>query len=253
MPHRLSIVTLTGWLLSYPINYVLPGHGRRYSSGTCSSSGALTYNSIILDECTQNCDDEEDEEQDDGRNALADQALVITSVRLGPNEQISELREHCFLSFSYPAELAERCGPCDSVSSVSSSTSSPLVLPLQLGSGMNSNDQGEEFLLTPTTPTPEQGQGMDRKMGTGMPTPPSNTSPPSMSKSQHRSSPSELSPRLPSSEYFDMNRPLPFSNPDICAAGRSFLTVLHSRFQQQQIWKTWQVGQQSVTLPVVAM
>ncbi|KAG0330354.1 hypothetical protein BG000_011727 [Podila horticola] len=253
VPHRLSIVTLTGWLLSYPINYVLPGHGRRYSSGTCSSSGALNYNSIILDECTQNCDDEEDEEQDDGRNALADQALVITSVRLGPNEQISELREHCFLSFSYPAELAERCGPGDSVSSVSSSTSSPLVSPLQLGSGMNSNDQGEEFLLTPTTPTPEQGQGMDRKMGTGMPTPPSNTSSPSMSKSQHRSSPSELSPRLPSSEYFDMNRPLPFSNPDICAAGRSFLTVLHSRFQQQQIWKTWQVGQQSATLPVVAM
>ncbi|KAG0031124.1 hypothetical protein BGZ81_001727 [Podila clonocystis] len=253
VPHRLSIVTLSGWLLSYPINYVLPGHGRRYSSGTCSSSSALTYNSINLDECNQNCDDEEDEEQDNGRNALADQALVITSVRLGPNEQISELREHCFLSFSYPAELAERCGSCESVASVSSSTSSPLASPLQLGSRRNSDDQGEEFLLTPTTPTPEQNQDMDRRMGRmGIPTPPSNISSPS--KSQQRSSQSsDLSPRLPSSEHFDVNRPLPFSNPDICAAGRSFLTVLHARFQQQQIWKTWQVGQQSVTLPVVAM
>jgi hypothetical protein len=36
-------------------------------------------------------------------------------------------------------------------------------------------------------------------------------------------------------------------------AGRSLLQVLHSRFLRQDVWKTWEVGQQTVTLPVVAL
>ncbi|KAK3830289.1 MAG: hypothetical protein J3R72DRAFT_478895 [Linnemannia gamsii] len=46
---------------------------------------------------------------------------------------------------------------------------------------------------------------------------------------------------------------LPPSHPDICAAGRSLLEIMHLRFQRQGVWKTWQVGQQTVTLPVVAL
>ncbi|KAH7056193.1 hypothetical protein BKA57DRAFT_531889 [Linnemannia elongata] len=49
------------------------------------------------------------------------------------------------------------------------------------------------------------------------------------------------------------HEPLPQGHPEICAAGRSMLQVLHSRFQQQGVWKTWEVGQQTVTLPVVAL
>ncbi|KAG0285705.1 hypothetical protein BGZ96_010101 [Linnemannia gamsii] len=49
------------------------------------------------------------------------------------------------------------------------------------------------------------------------------------------------------------HEPLPQGHPEICAAGRSMLLVLHSRFQRQAIWSTWQIGQQTVTLPVVAL
>ncbi|KAF9324045.1 hypothetical protein BGZ91_003194 [Linnemannia elongata] len=49
------------------------------------------------------------------------------------------------------------------------------------------------------------------------------------------------------------HEPLPQGHPEICVAGRSMLQVLHSRFQRQSVWKTWEVGQQTVTLPVVAL
>lgn len=49
------------------------------------------------------------------------------------------------------------------------------------------------------------------------------------------------------------HEPLPQGHPEICAAGRSMLEVLHSRFQRQHIWSTWKVGQQTVTLPFVAL
>ncbi|KAF9136634.1 hypothetical protein BG015_003065 [Linnemannia schmuckeri] len=208
VPDRLSLVTLTGWLLSYPINYVLPGHGRRYSSGSTDSNSTSP---------TQYNEDEEDDEQDNGRNALANQVLVVTRVHLEPNVEIEGLQEHCLLSFSYPSELAERC--MDHNTPPPSSPLSPAV------------ERGEYDFTTSAS--------VDEKKPT-------------------RSTPFEngnieLSPRLPSSESFDQDRPLPFSNPDICAAGRSFLTQLHSRFLKQTIWKGWQVGQQNVVLPVVAM
>ncbi|KAF9544471.1 hypothetical protein EC957_012073 [Mortierella hygrophila] len=208
VPDRLSLVTLTGWLLSYPINYVLPGQGRRYSSGSTDSSSTSPrhYN-----------EDEEDDEQDNGRNALANQVLVVTRVHLEPNVEVEGLREHCLLSFSYPSELAERF--MDRNTPPPSSPISPVV-------------ERSEYDFT-------TGGGDDeKKTDRSIP---------------FKNGNSELSPRLPSSESFDQNRPLPFSNPDICAAGRSFLTHLHSRFLKQTIWKGWQVGQQNVVLPVVAM
>ncbi|KAF9942831.1 hypothetical protein BGZ67_009925 [Mortierella alpina] len=203
VPQRLSLVTLTGWLLSYPITYVLPGHSRQSSY---SSTPGLD-DAIMCDE------GEEDEEQDNGRNALANQALVVTRVQLEPNEKIEGLREHCMLSFSYPSELAERC--MDRSTPTPPSPLSPVV-------------ERDEYRFESTTGEPAGNAADTVHSG-------------------------DLSPRLPCSEAFDQNRPLPFSNPDICAAGRSFLTELHSRFQKQSIWSTWQVGQQTVVLPVVAM
>ncbi|KAG0203404.1 hypothetical protein BGX28_004294 [Mortierella sp. GBA30] len=211
VPDRLSLVTLTGWLLSYPINYVLPGHGRRFSSGGATGSNGAYF-----------CDEaEEDEEQDNGRNALANQVLVVTKVLLEPNEKIEGLREHCLLSFSYPSELAERC--------MDRSTPTP---------------------PSPLTPVAERDEYRFEDAGSSTI---SATSPAPTIVNDANTVNNGLSPRLPSSESFDENRPLPFSNPDICAAGRSFLTQLHSRFQKQGIWRTWQVGQQNVVLPVVAM
>ncbi|KAF9925870.1 hypothetical protein FBU30_004426 [Linnemannia zychae] len=224
VPDRLSLVTLTGWLLSYPINYVLPGHRRRYSSGSGASFGSTgQYN-----------EDEEDEDQDDGRNALANQVLIVTRVHLEPNMEIEGLKEHCLLSFSYPSELAERC-----VDHSSPSPPSPLS-PVA--------ERGEFDFPTVTTATTSSSTSSSAVNDQ------SNSSKPATSNpSTFQNGNSELSPRLPSSESFDQDRPLPFSNPDICAAGRSFLTQLHSRFLKQTIWKGWQVGQQSVVLPVVAM
>ncbi|KAF8941061.1 hypothetical protein BGZ58_002875 [Dissophora ornata] len=198
VPDRLSLVTLSGWLLSYPINYVLPGHGRRYSSGSASSEA----------QCNE---DEEDEEQDNGRNALANQELVVTRVHLQPSENVDGLRDHCLLSFSYPAELAERY--MDRSSPTPPSPLSPEV-------------ERDEYRFDTAASAGTEASG---------------------------NGDSGLSPRLPCSESFDQNRPLPFNNADICAAGRAFLTQLHSRFQKQSIWKAWEVGQQSVVLPVVAM
>jgi len=195
-PDKLSLVTLTGWLLSYPINYVLPRHGRRCRDGNTESD---------------DCEDEENEEQDSGRNALANEELVVTRVKLQPSDWIDGLGEHCLLSFSYPSELAERC----------TDRSSPTP-PSPLSPAM----EKDEYKFEAGRPLESGSESEDCDI---------------------------LSPRLPTSESFDRNRPLPFRNPDICEAGRSFLIQLHNRFQKQNIWKSWEVGQQTVVLPVVAM
>ncbi|KAG0008165.1 hypothetical protein BGZ80_003783, partial [Entomortierella chlamydospora] len=204
VPTTHSLVTLTGWLLSYPINYVLPVRGSRLSNGSDDSTGAW-------------CDEDDDDEQDNGRNALANQALVVTRVILQPGESPEGLGEHCMLSFSYPSELAERC-----------MDRSVVTPPSPLSPAVEAN----EYCF-------DENDGKSNK---------------SNSKSNgNKNGNSDLSPRLPNSESFDINRPLPFNNPDICAAGRSFLTLLHNRFQKQSIWKGWEVGQETVILPVVAM
>jgi hypothetical protein len=185
--------------LSYPISYVLPSHGHRRRFESTDSD---------------HCDEDEDAEEDNGRNALANEELVITRVNLQPSEWIDGLREHCLLSFSYPSELAER----------SKDRTTPTATP-----------------PSPLSPAVEKGEYKFEA-----------DSRPAESGSESEDS-DAMSPRLPTSESFDRNRPLPFRNPDICAAGRSFLTQLHNRFQKQTIWKGWEVGQQTVVLPVVAM
>ncbi|KAF9199155.1 hypothetical protein BGZ49_010763 [Haplosporangium sp. Z 27] len=205
VPTKLSLVTLTGWLLSYPINYVFPAYGRRrFSSGSEESSDGKNHQ-----------DEDDDDEQDSGRNALANQPLVVTRVKLQPNKNVEGLSDHCMLSFSYPSELAERTMDRSSVTPPSP--------------------------LSPAVESDEYGFGVEVQNNNN-------------NKNNKDSNGNvELSPRLPSSESFDVDRPLPFNNPDICAAGRSFLTLLHNRFQKQTIWKAWEVGQQTVVLPVVAM
>ncbi|KAF9183993.1 hypothetical protein BGZ51_003655, partial [Haplosporangium sp. Z 767] len=229
VPNRLSLVTLTGWLLSYPINYVLPGHGRRYSSGGCSrptpGRGSSTDSDVV-----PSYEDEEDEDQDNGRNALANQALVVTRVQLEPSEKIEGLREHVLLSFSYPSDLAERC--MDRSTPSPPSPLSPVVERDGYQFDTASASASASVSTTSLASTATSSSSSDRNFVKGD---------------------GSLSPQLPSSGSFDQNRPLPFSNPDIGAAGRSFLTQLHNRFQKQSLWKTWQVGQQTVVLPVVAM
>ncbi|GJJ71504.1 hypothetical protein EMPS_03854 [Entomortierella parvispora] len=275
VPSRLSLVTLTGWLLSYPINYVLPGHGRRYSSGTCGSAGCSpryegnmsqfpSLQSNILQSpdpfLSVDPDEEEDEDQDNGRNVLANQALVVTRVQLEPNERVDGLQEHCLLSFSYPAELAERLQ--DKTSPAPSSPLTPTVNALQISTdenGAGSSSVSSFRLPSALSSTASLHSNMSSASLSSLAsaTTTSNSMPRTKMDDDTTGSmledPQQLSPRLPSSESFDKNRPLPFSNPDICAAGRSFLTTLHARFHKQSLWKTWQVGQQTVTLPVVAM
>ncbi|KAF9580702.1 hypothetical protein BGW38_002534, partial [Lunasporangiospora selenospora] len=202
VPNHLSLVALTGWLLSYPISYVLPGPGQKFGSRDTDSRNGQSYNGMDQDDY----DDVDTEDyQDSGRNSLANQTLVVTRVHLEPSMRIEGMTEHCLLSFSYPEELAERL-----------------------------SDGRPPSPSSPLTPTE------DDVMPGEFPEDPS-----AFQRSQ--------SPKLPNSDSFDANRPLPFRNPDICAAGRSFLTQLHARFQNQDIWKTWKVGQQTVVLPVVAM
>ncbi|KAG0051020.1 hypothetical protein BGZ83_004209 [Gryganskiella cystojenkinii] len=288
VPSRLSLVTLTGWLLSYPINYVLPGHGRRYSSGTCGnrkseSSGSVTSNgslyfsnpsvaddiktthflshgdfqprsqSPILQEepFSIDPDEEEDEDQDNGRNVLANQALVVTRVQLEPSDGVDGLQEHCMLSFSYPSELAERLADKATPSPPSPLTPTVAAVSMTDENGENSPSVSSFRLPSALSSTISLHSNASTASTTSL-----SSIPPKTTKTEDdlpSLDPMQLSPQLPDSESFDKNRPLPFSNPDISAAGRSFLAQLHARFQKQSLWKTWQVGQTTVTLPVVAM
>ncbi|KAF9406279.1 hypothetical protein BGZ94_003173, partial [Podila epigama] len=211
---ELSLVTLTGWMLSYPINYVPPckatrqyqrrqrnsqqqrQHSKKTEESTALSSSDDDQDETGYDSDTEDDSDQDsDEDDDNGRNCLANQVLVVTRVYLDPNTNIIGLNRHCLLSFSYPAELAARW-----------------VSPLG-------------------APSPE--------------------SPLLLTRPQDDQRVSFLRIKFPLKEL--ENKPLPFSDPDIGAAGRSFLSQFHTRFQKQRIWASWEVGQESVTLPVVAM
>jgi len=258
-------------------------------------------------------DDDDDDDDNAGRNCLANQALVVTRVQLEPSDTIDGLRDHCLLSFSYPAELAERFtsrdqptpnSPLTPSAPGSPTLSSAAALEVDKDLGLDGNDfnneadnddadddefvdalsseeeedamKGEENNSTSKIPSRRRSSvGASSKLTSEERARRSSASVPfSLDKSsQQRASPEDRSfeqqDRDPStccntndvdgirrgsnSATYDENKEFPFSDPDICAAGRSFLHQLHSRFQKQTVWKTWQVGQQTVTLPVVAV
>ncbi|KAF9966684.1 hypothetical protein BGZ70_001583 [Mortierella alpina] len=358
----LSMVTLVGWLSSYPVNYVHPTRERS------------DKRKLEAGDNNDNNDDNDDDDQDCGRNCLANQLLVLTSVQLEPSETINGLKDHLMMSFSYPAELAERfmdrsllspespCSPSEPSESCWPGTKASKNVRAggggsegQVDAGDNDDDEdddGQEFVdasdaeFTEPEGDPEENpstlgtSGQESAMSSSsenpssplkisvtsaattatVPTTLSATSPttttttttattdticlpdchpdcmpgslaeatttttlqtqfnpqsqPPPQPQPNSSRPRSLqgrprshtyahpekpvvsrprSRRLPSSASYDQNKPLPFNNPDILAAGRSFLHQLHTRFQKQTVWKAWEVGQEKVTLPVVAM
>ncbi|KAG0209671.1 hypothetical protein BGX33_005395 [Mortierella sp. NVP41] len=161
-----SMVTLSGWLKGYPVNYVLPttakmmarkraaralkrqerllasqrkaatklphhqqkqqqqqqeemegdqvlpttatttaSHGSSECS-TCVDDGDVSdgegYDQGTTEDKDEE-DDEEEEEEDSSHNSLANRLLVLTEINLSANESVRGLRDHCLLSFSYPA------------------------------------------------------------------------------------------------------------------------------------------------------
>ncbi|KAF9957700.1 hypothetical protein BGZ72_001510 [Mortierella alpina] len=346
VPVTLSMVTLVGWLSSYPVNYVHPTRERPEKRKL-----------DVDNESNDDNNDDDDDDQDCGRNCLANQLLVLTSVQLEPSETINGLKDHLMMSFSYPAELAERfmdrsllspespCSPCEPqearipetgalrnvlegdgpksqpddddddddqefVDASDAEFTDPEAEPEEDDSSSNTRAQ-ESVMSSSSTKNPSPLQISVTTATATVPATTVATSPtattgticlpdchpdcmpgsltetttpslqtqfhpqlqpqpqPNSSKQRplqgrprshtyaHPEKPRVLSRprsrRLPSSASYDQNKPLPFNNPDILAAGRSFLHQLHTRFQKQTVWKAWEVGQEKVTLPVVAM
>ncbi|KAF8927872.1 hypothetical protein BGZ52_003990 [Haplosporangium bisporale] len=264
---ELSLVTLTGWMLSYPVNYVLPCNAtRRYqrwlayqqqqqiAAGEDAADGHDNgYDSDTEDQNEDEVGDDNDDDDNSGRNCLANQVLVVTRVYLEPNNEVEGLQNYCLLSFSYPAELAERW-----VDPSAPSPESPLsparpqrerdveahgLVPedqISLG-GIDKYDSDHE-------PCQQQEQEDQEAEPEYEPMPGAYES----CSRRTRTTAPILPKKLPRSSTFH-DKPLPFSNPDIQAAGRTFLHQFHTRFQKQAVWQSWEVGQESVTLPVVAM
>ncbi|KAI7821190.1 hypothetical protein BC939DRAFT_478425 [Gamsiella multidivaricata] len=104
VPENMSLVTLTGWMLSYPINYIVPKRTFRKSN----PQELYHKQGSMKDDYTTAYEEDEDEDEDSGRNCLANQALVVTGVQLEPSEEVEGLGDHLMMSFTYPAKLAER-------------------------------------------------------------------------------------------------------------------------------------------------
>ncbi|KAF9391383.1 hypothetical protein CPC16_004382 [Podila verticillata] len=264
---ELSLVTLTGWMLSYPVNYVLPCNAtRRYqrwlayqqqqqiaAGEDAADEHDNGYDSDTEDQNEDEVGDDNDDDDNSGRNCLANQVLVVTRVYLEPNNEVEGLQNYCLLSFSYPAELAERW-----VDPSAPSPESPLsparpqrerdveahgLVPedqISLG-GIDKYDSDHE-------PCQQQEQEDQEAEPEYEPMPGAYES----CSRRTRTTAPILPKKLPRSSTFH-DKPLPFSNPDIQAAGRTFLHQFHTRFQKQAVWQSWEVGQESVTLPVVAM
>ncbi|KAF9300680.1 hypothetical protein BGZ74_007626 [Mortierella antarctica] len=270
---ELSLVTLTGWMLSYPVNYVLPCNAtRRYQrwlayqqqqqqSTTDADGHDNGYDSDTEEQDEDNTrEDDEDDDEDSGRNCLANQVLVVTRIHLEPNSEVEGLHSHCLLSFSYPAELAERwvdpsaLGPESPLSPAKPQRERDVeaqgLVPedqISLG-GIDKYDSDHE-------PSHQEEQGEQDQDQEAQPEyePMPGAYEPCLGTNKIRTTAPIPARRLPRSSTFRSDKQLPFSNPDICAAGRTFLGQFHTRFQKQTIWQSWEVGQESVTLPVVAM
>ncbi|KAF8921669.1 hypothetical protein BGZ58_004037 [Dissophora ornata] len=252
----------------------------------------------------EDVDNDEDDEEDCGRNCLANQLLVVTKVQLEPSDDIDDLTDHCLLSFSYPADLAEQC-----IDRTNPTPESPVASTPDYDD--EDEDEDQEFVdasdveycesdqecnaaflatLAMTTedihvyddfvpeckPVAMMANNLDPSASYLKPQPqangelriktstpydrlqdditPTNASSPSIQRRQEDLPLHHLSG---SDCYNKKGRPLPPPvpprNPDLHAAGRSFLHQLHTRFQKQTVWKAWEVGQQKVILPVVAM
>ncbi|KAF9310762.1 hypothetical protein BG003_008137 [Podila horticola] len=271
---ELSLVTLTGWMLSYPVNYVLPCNAtRRYQrwlayqqqqqqSTTDADGHDNGYDSDTEEQdekTTRDEDEDEDEDEDSGRNCLANQVLVVTRIHLEPNSEVEGLHNHCLLSFSYPAELAERWVDPSALSPESPlSPARPQRERDVEAQGLVPEDQislgGIDKYDSDHEPSQQEQEEQDQDQeaepeyepmpGAYEPCPRTN---------KVRTTAPIPARRLPRSSTFRSDKQLPFSNPDICAAGRTFLGQFHTRFQKQAVWQSWEVGQESVTLPVVAM
>ncbi|KAG0233618.1 hypothetical protein BGX31_004791 [Mortierella sp. GBA43] len=288
-PSNVSMVTLTGWLLGYPVVYVLPLGGteqkrlarlaleaaqrkRFQEKPQWSFPGQYIEDKDRPNEVYGHDDEDEDEDVDEsedeetgyGRNCLANQSLVVTKVHLEPSKKVEGLRGHCLLSFSYPLELAERW--MDRSKESPDSPCTPLVsspVETQRDEEHDLYDDGDDEFVDASdldameserdsSPTSVRIPDHGASSFSSPPVTPS-TLPSLSSRSGKNGKGLHLSSHAQSSCISDRERVSPFNNPDIHAAGRSFLHLLHTRFQNQTIWKTWQVGQQSETPPAVVM
>ncbi|KAF9355408.1 hypothetical protein BGX34_010493 [Mortierella sp. NVP85] len=142
-PNNVSMVTLTGWLLGYPVVYVFPlkSASRKRSTRLGLEAAGRKYRfqeQKQWDVPGEYLDDEtepEDNEDDSSLNCLANQILVVTKVHLEPSSKVEGLGNHCLTSFSYPFELAERWMDRTKVS-----PQSPCTTPLM----PHSRDEGVE-------------------------------------------------------------------------------------------------------------
>jgi hypothetical protein len=145
------MITLTGWLLGYPVVYVFP-----LKSASRKRSTQLRLDAAGREDWFQEqkqwdvpgeyLDDEtepEDNDDDSSLNCLANQILVVTKVHLEPSSKVEGLSNHCLTSFSYPFELAERW-----IDRTKVSPQSPCITPLMPHSPTNDHrdkrDEGVE-------------------------------------------------------------------------------------------------------------
>ncbi|KAF9106098.1 hypothetical protein BGX27_009321 [Mortierella sp. AM989] len=289
-PTTISTFTFSGWLLSYPVTYVLPMMACHKSPSKALSQQELGNDS-----------DDEDENAC-GRNCLANCELIITNVQLEPSTSVKDLKDHCLMSFSYPLLLSEFC----------TNATESLCKSLASGGRINDDhdhdddDDGDDndvfvdasdveyrsrsgsaatsIASNPIAPCPaadvEPGCISDSTLPKSsksstdqfkteqdyQPQPQSNSGPTGRSLSRdsiHQQSEAlkakqskVMDPELPkvSNYYGRVGSILPVpTHEDVFTAGRSFLQQMHNRFQNQNVWKAWEVGQQTVCLPVVGL
>ncbi|KAG0001559.1 hypothetical protein BGZ79_004502 [Entomortierella chlamydospora] len=306
-PSKISNVTLTEWLLSYPIIYVLPKtcamapkqkqQQERYPGSFPYETGNGKH-----ERGDGGDDGDDDEEEDDegacGRNCLADRDLVVTNVRLEPNKDVEGLTDHSMISFSYPAHLAESCQTIEFPPKPSERTRGGII-----GDGID--DDGDDDVFVDASDVEYQSRSGSLNLSTlkkplepdcfpdsvhlSQNNPPEHPSDPykthhyqpqpqsnsrvtrrNLSEEPHsllvREQLSALKEKLqlqkavehasmPASDSYnrvESESPFP-KREDVFTAGRSFLLQMHHRFKRQQVFKTWEVDQQTVNLPVVGL
>ncbi|KAF9358358.1 hypothetical protein BGX26_001947 [Mortierella sp. AD094] len=250
-----------------------------------------------------NDDDDEEDENACDRNCLADRDLVVTNMQLEPSKGVVGLRDHCLMSFSYPAHLAEFCKDSTTQTTESPCKSSGRARGGIVGDDDDDDDDNDVFvdasdveyqtrsgsinapiLKKPLEPDCDPGSILSNGNNSSVypsdpyethhhqPQPQSNggANGRSLSEDSHSllvqeqlsalkakqqlQNVMERAPK-PVSEFCGRVRselPMP-NNEDVFTAGRSFLQQMHNRFQDQRVFKDWEVGQQTVSLPMVGL